>query len=96
MVKKELEKGNSLYEALKVARIFSGLDLQMIKVGNRSGKLDTIFRDLSVKYEIEIDNSIDNMIAKFEPTMVIILAVIVGLILLEVMMPLVGVMAAIG
>ncbi len=95
-VNDELEKGATLYEALKAGNIFSGLDMQMIKVGSRSGKLDTVFKELSVKYEREVDQAIDSMIGRFEPTMVVILAVVVGLILLAVMMPLVGIMAAIG
>lgn len=95
-VKEQLDKGATLYEALKTGNIFSGLDMQMIKVGSRAGKLDTVFNELSVKYETEVDQAIDSMIGKFEPTMVVILAVVVGLILLAVMMPLVGIMAAIG
>ncbi len=95
-VKEELEKGVTLYEALKVGNIFSALDMQMIKVGSRSGKLDAVFKELSAKYEMEVDQAIDSMIGRFEPTMVVILAVVVGLILLAVMMPLVGIMAAIG
>ena len=94
--KAELEKGESLFFALKSSDIFSGMDLQMIKVGSRSGKMDVVFKELAVKYEEEADQAIDSMIGRFEPTMVIVLAVVVGLILLAVMMPLVGIMAAIG
>ena len=42
------------------------------------------------------DASIDIMIARLEPTMVAVLAVVVGLILLSVMLPLAGVLAGIG
>ena len=37
-----------------------------------------------------------DMIARFEPTIVAVLAVSVGLVLLSVMLPLVGVLSAIG
>ena len=39
--------------------------------------------------------AIDNMIARFEPTIVAVLAVSVGLVLLSVMLPLAGVLSAI-
>ncbi|MBN7773391.1 type II secretion system F family protein [Clostridium aminobutyricum] len=94
--KEELVSGTNLYDALKATEIFKGMDLQMIKVGSRSGKLDAVFDQLSKTYEEEADQLIDSKIARFEPTMVIILAITVGLILLSVMMPLVGIMAAIG
>ncbi|QAT42127.1 type II secretion system F family protein [Aminipila luticellarii] len=94
--KEQLEAGNPLYDTLKDTGIFTGMDLQMIKVGVRSGKSDAVFDELSKKYESEVDTSIDDMVTRFEPTMVIVLAAIVGLILLSVMMPLVGIMASIG
>lgn len=94
--KEELDAGSSIYDALKGTELFKGMDLQMIKVGSRSGKLDAVFDKLSKTYEEEADFLIDSKIARFEPTMVIVLAVTVGLILLSVMMPLVGIMAAIG
>lgn len=94
--REELEQGEVLYDALKSAELFDGLDLQMIKVGSRSGKLDEALEKMAQKYEDEVDNAVDTMIARFEPTMVIILALTVGLILLSVMMPLVGIMASIG
>lgn len=94
--KEEMEMGTSIYEALKETKIFTGMDMQMIKVGSRSGKSDTVFEELSKKYENEVDSAIDNFIARFEPTMVVVLAIVVGLILLSVMMPLVGIMASMG
>lgn len=94
--KEEMEMGTSIYEALKETKIFTGMDMQMIKVGSRSGKSDIVFEELSKKYENEVDSAIDNFIARFEPTMVVVLAIVVGLILLSVMMPLVGIMASMG
>lgn len=94
--KEEILNGALLYDSLKIGGVFDGIDLQMIKVGSRSGKLDEVFEKMSQKYENEVDNAVDDMIARFEPTVVIILALTVGLVLLSVMMPLVGIMATIG
>ena len=52
--------------------------------------------DISNDYAQQADTSIDNMIARIEPTMVAVLAIVVGLILLSVMLPLAGVLAGIG
>lgn len=94
--KNEIEKGELLYDALKTAELFGGIDLQMIKVGSQSGKLDQALFKMSQKYEDEVDTAVENMIARFEPTMVAVLGLTVGMILLAVMMPLVGIMATIG
>lgn len=45
------------------------------------------------QYEEEIDNRLSRMITAIEPTLVIILSVIVGIILLSVMLPLISIMA---
>ena len=91
-----LETGASYYQAMKETGLFSGFYVQMIKVGSRSGRLDAVMEEISEDFEQAADQSMDNMLARFEPTIVAVLAVSVGLVLLSVMLPLVGVLAAIG
>ena len=92
----QLQVGESYYQSMKDTGLFSGFYIQMIKVGSRSGHLDSVMEEISGDYEEAADASIDNMIARFEPTIVAVLAVSVGLVLLSVMLPLVGVLSAIG
>lgn len=91
-----LETGASYYQAMKDTGLFSGFYVQMIKVGSRSGRLDAVMEEISEDFEQAADQSMDNMLARFEPTIVAVLAVSVGLVLLSVMLPLVGVLATIG
>ena len=91
-----LETGASYYQAMKDTGLFSGFYVQMIKVGSRSGRLDAVMEEISEDFEQAADQSMDNILARFEPTIVAVLAVSVGLVLLSVMLPLVGVLAAIG
>ena len=91
-----LETGENSYEALKDTGLFTGMDLQMIKVGNRAGKSEMVFSALSDRYEENIDEAIDLFIGRFEPSIVIALALIVGLILVSVMLPLISIMTSIG
>ena len=51
--------------------------------------------ELGESYYEALKEAIDNMIARFEPTIVAVLAVSVGLVLLSVMLPLAGVLSAI-
>jgi type IV pilus assembly protein PilC len=94
--KDQLEVGDDYYTAMKDTGLFKGFYIQMIKVGVRSGRLDTVMDEISGHYEEEADTAIEHMVNRFEPTMVAVLAVSVGLILLSVMLPLVGVLFAIG
>ena len=92
----QLQMGESYYQSMKDTGLFSGFYIQMIKVGSRSGHLDQVMEEISGDYEEMADAAIDNMIARFEPTIVAVLAVSVGLVLLSAMLPLVGVLSAIG
>jgi type IV pilus assembly protein PilC len=92
----ELEAGTDYYTAMKNTGMFKGFYVQMIKVGTKSGRLDSVMEEISKNYEEEADIAMEHMVSRFEPTVVAVLAVAVGLILLSVMLPLVGVLSAIG
>jgi len=47
-------------------------------------------------YEEETDRQLSRIVSIIEPTLVIILSLIVGVILLSVLLPLMGIMASIG
>ena len=81
---------------MKDTGLFSGFYVKMNKVGSSIGRLDAVMEEISEDFEQAADQSMDNMLARFEPTIVAVLAVSVGLVLLSVMLPLVGVLAAIG
>lgn len=91
-----LGEGQGYYESMKATGLFTGFHVQMIKTGSRSGHLDRVMEDISGDYEQQADGAIDGVISRFEPTMVAVLAVAVGLVLLSVMLPLVGVLSTIG
>lgn len=94
--KKHMEEGQDSYQAMKEAGLFSGFHIQMVQVGQRSGHLDQVMEEISNSYGNQADEAVDSILARFEPTLVAVLAVAVGFILLSVMLPLIGIMASIG
>lgn len=94
--KKLVESGKNFSEAIAETHIFSNLYAKMISVGFRAGSIDTVMKKIADNYEKETDKKIRSIISIIEPTLVIILSVIVGLILLSVILPLMGIMSSIG
>lgn len=88
--------GQSFSEALKDSRLFNGFDLQLIHAASRAGQLESILAKLADDYDEKCTELLDGMIAKIEPMIVIFLTVSVGLVLFSVMLPLAGVLSAIG
>ncbi len=94
---KELISGGANFsEALVKTEVFSGIYARMVTVGFRTGSVDMVMRKLADRYEEEVDTQIGGIISILEPTLVAVLSVIVGMILLSVMLPLMGIMSSIG
>lgn len=94
--KKAIEDGSNFAEALSSSNIFSNLYARMVTVGFRTGSIDTVMQKIADSYDKETERKIRSIIGILEPTLVIILSLIVGLILLSVIFPLMGIMSSIG
>ena len=94
--KELVEDGASFSEALAGSEIFPPFYSSMIDVGARTGRLDRVMGFIGRRYKQETDASIERVVGSIEPTLVIILSVAVGLILLSVILPLMGIMSSIG
>lgn len=92
----KVAEGVPLGDALMELGLFSGLYARMIQVGVHAGQLDGVMEHLAVIYEQESDEAIGRMIALIEPTLVILLSLIIGVILLSVMLPLISILSVIG
>lgn len=90
---KMVEDGMPLSEALQKSKIFSGVYARMVTVASKTGKIDEVMQTIADRYSYEMDESITNAISILEPTLVAVLSIIVGLILLSVMMPLLGLLS---
>ena len=55
--------------------------------------MDQVMQQIAESYQEEVDNRINQMLAIIEPTLVVLLSLIVGTVLLSVMFPLIGIMA---
>lgn len=93
--KLSIEQGVGFADALVGADIFTGIYARMVNIGFRTGAADTVMRRLADRYEDEVDAGISGIIAVLEPTLVAVLSIVVGMILLSVMLPLMGIMATI-
>ena len=80
-------------KAFSLSGIFGGLYGRMAILGAKTGNMETVLEKVASTYQEEADEEINDLIAVVEPTLVIILSVIVGIILLSVMLPLLNIMS---
>jgi len=92
----QISTGARFSDAIAAAGIFNSMQGRMITIGIRSGALDQVMEDIARQCNDETDAKIQRLLSILEPTLVAILAIIVGVILLSVMLPLMGIMANMG
>ncbi len=91
-----MASGELFVDAVSKAEIFPSLYCRMLSIGFKTGTADTVMEEIARRSEVEVNEDIESIINKVEPTLVIIMSLIVGLILLSVMLPLMSIMTSIG
>lgn len=94
--REQMMEGDTFEEALAKSKLFTGVYGKMVSVGMRTGSMDQVMGKIARQYEDEVTNRLQTVVAAVEPTLVAVLSCLVGLILLSVMLPLMGIMANMG
>lgn len=74
----KLNAGLSLHDAMLAVNYFPDLMIQLIKVGESSGKLDLMFQKIALILEDEMDRSLYFYTQLLEPLIMAILGVLIG------------------
>lgn len=94
--KEMVEEGSSFSDAILANRIFTKTYAALLNIGFRTGSLETVMNKIFQEYEDRIDYDINRFLSRLEPSLVIVLSIIIGFILLSFLLPLIGIMASIG
>ena len=92
----KLEKGMDFKTVIADSAIFKGIYTQMLILAIKIGRLDEVMTQVADLYEDEVNTSVNKFLDRVEPTLTAILAIIVGVILLSVMLPLLSIMNSLG
>lgn len=94
VISRELEKlresvrgGSELSEPLKRSGVFTPMVVQMISVGEQSGKLDEMMPKVSQQYDLEAEYTIKNLSTLIEPALIITIGAIVLFLALAIFLP---------
>lgn len=90
-----IEKGDSLLRVSKNSDLFSTLVLQMIAVGEETGRLEQLLEESADYYEREVDFDLKSLTAKIEPILIGFVAVMVLILALGIFTPMWNMMSAV-
>lgn len=93
-MRRNIEKGDSLLRVSVASNLFTPLVLQMIAVGEETGRVDELLTDAAEYYEREVDFDLKSLTAKIEPALISFVAVMVLILALGIFTPMWDMMSA--
>jgi general secretion pathway protein F len=85
-IRNGIKKGEGIAQPMKQSAVFPPLAMHLIEVGEESGKLDSMLIQVGDVYDVEVRNSIKNLIAFFEPALILLMGIIIGTIVVSMLM----------
>ena len=86
-IPEEIRKGSNLSKELKNVGIFPAYSLTMISAGEETGQLVDVFDRLSTQLNTQVENSIERLSKLIEPTIIIIIGIVVSVIAFGILSP---------
>ncbi len=87
----KLKHGKSLSAALAESAFFPQLAVQMIRMGEESGRLDEMLLRLADNYDKHLRTAIERMLALLEPALIIILGLMIAGIIVSILLAILSV-----
>ncbi len=86
-MRRGIEAGETISRTASGAGLFTPLVLQMISVGEETGRIDELLDDVAAFYEREVDYELKGLTAKIEPILLTLVAAMVLVLALGVYLP---------
>lgn len=86
-LRESVRAGTGLYHAIKQSGVFTPMVVQMISVGEKSGKLDEMMGKVSRYYDLEVEYTIKNLSTLIEPVLIITIGAMVLFLALGIFLP---------
>ena len=83
----KVEKGVTIGDAMLADPLFPPIIVEMVKIGEQTGKLDESLMKVSEYFEREVEQTIKTLTTAMEPFIMVILAVGVGFLIISIITP---------
>jgi len=85
--RKEVEDGNSISSIFMNSPMVPSMVSQMLKIGEKTGRLDMVLERITVFYSREVNNIIANLMTLMEPIIMVVMGIGVGVMVAAIIMP---------
>lgn len=84
----KIMQGGKLSEELSKSILFPALVIRMISIAEETGKLSEMLFNISEIYEEELEKSLSRLTSMLQPVVLLFLAIVVGVVILSILLPL--------
>lgn len=84
----QVREGRSLWESLEKTEAFTDMTVEMIRVGEETGSLESMLINVSDFYDDEIESDLSTLVSMMEPLLLVFMGAVIATILLSIYLPL--------
>ncbi|MDC4251286.1 type II secretion system F family protein [Clostridium perfringens] len=95
-VKEKVLKGEGLGDSIMNIKIFPPMLASMVKIGEEAGSLDSILDKTADFYDDELEREIKTATVLIEPSMIVLMGIIIGFLLISILTPMFKMYNSIG
>ncbi len=89
-----VKEGDSMAMPFEQTGVFPGMVVSMVDVGEETGALPEMLVKVADNYDDEVDTAVEGLTSIIEPIMIIVLAVIIGIIVIAMFVPLISIIGS--
>ena len=86
-VRSDIAEGSTISHSLRASKLFPSLTVEMLEIGERTGCLDTMLENVAAYCEEECEVKIGLLKRVVEPTLLLVLGVVIGILVLAMYLP---------
>ncbi len=83
----EITQGANMAKPLSRSEIFPAVAVNMIAIGEETGRLPEVLLRISDSFESQVDRSVRSLTSLIEPIIIVVLGLIVGFIVISMLLP---------
>lgn len=95
-VRKDISEGMPFSDSLAKFKIFPDFFVQMIRVGEEGGRLDSVLADIAESYEKEIEADLKIVSSLIEPAIILVLGLVIGGMVIAMLLPIFNMNSLLG
>jgi type IV pilus assembly protein PilC len=94
--RQSISEGKTIAEPLQQSKVFPGMMVQMIAVGEETGSMEVMLNKIADFYDDEVDSAVGALTAMLEPIMMVFMGGSIGTILIAMYLPIFTIADTIG